>query len=713
MEAFLARLSELAGRHPWRWIAVWLVLFMSLGYFAGKAQDKLSNGGFNVPGSQSQQVVDYFQNLQSEGSQPFTFLVVAPTTAEARARAAAALAVLRRNFQIVKFTIPPFASRDGKAIAATGYAPLDQNKALALAARLKRSLQVTTGQVRTYVLGPAATYDTFQKITEKGLARAELFAAIPLVIVLLLVFGAVVAAAVPLLMAVLSVSVAFGITYFAASNTEVSIFATTMISMIGIGVAVDYSMFILARFREELRAGREVPRSVRTAMATSGTAVVFSGLTVIVSLMSILLVPVRAVQSMAAAAATVTLVAVLAAATFLPALLHLLGHRVNKLQLVDWEARAARNPDRGFWHRWVARIMERPVVAFVLAAGFLLLLTVPALRLHTQNTSLDQIPSADPIRVGSALLTDRITGPGRGREGAITVLIRTPAEPAALTQPTEALARRLASLPHVTSATVDPPLPDGYAIIVETDADPEGELSTNTIVPAVRRLVAADPIAARAEVDVGGVGAFQRDLNEEVGGDLWKVIVFVVVLAYLVLLVLLRSVLLPLKAVIMNLLSIGAAYGVVVMVFQWGWFDFAGFHSQGHIGTLNPPLILAITFGLSMDYEVFLLSRIKERYELHGSNERAVAEGIASSARIITSAAGIMAIVFGAFVLTGLPTIKEIGLGLAVAIVIDATITRLVLVPATMRLLGEWNWWLPGWLGKMLPHVAHETARPV
>jgi uncharacterized membrane protein YdfJ with MMPL/SSD domain len=714
MEPFLARLADLAGRHPWRWVAVWLVLFTSLGYFAGKAQDKLSNGGFNVPGSQSQHVVDYFQNLQSEGSQPFTFLVVAPTAAEATARLQTVRQTLQRTFPIVKFTIAPFGSRDGSALAVTGYAPLDQNRSLTLAGHLKRALQEPTGRVRTYVLGPAATYDTFQKITERGLARAELLAAIPLVIVLLLVFGAVVAAAVPLLMAVLSVSIAFGLTYFAASNTEVSIFATTMISMIGIGVAVDYSMFILARFREELRAGRQIDRSVRTAMATSGTAVAFSGLTVIVSLMSILLVPVRAVQSMAAAAATVTLVAVLAAATFLPALLHLLGHRVNALKLVDWEARAARHPDSGFWHRWVARIMRRPGVAFLLAASFLLLLTVPALRLHTENTSLDQIPAGDPIKVGSQLLTDRITGPGRGREGALSVLIRAPeGQQQGLAEAAAALARRLASLPHIVASTVDPPLPDGYVIVVQTDVDPEGETSTNQVVPAVRRLVAADPISTLAQVDVGGVGAFQRDLNEEVGGDLWKIFVFVVVLAYLVLLLLLRSVLLPLKAVIMNLLSIGAAYGVVVMIFQWGWLDFTGYHSLGHIGTLNPPLILAITFGLSMDYEVFLLSRIKERYELHGSNERAVAEGIASSARLITSAAGIMAIVFGAFVLTGLPTIKEIGVGLAVAILIDATITRLILVPATMRLLGEWNWWLPAWLGRVLPHVAHETVRPV
>jgi uncharacterized membrane protein YdfJ with MMPL/SSD domain len=175
--------------------------------------------------------------------------------------------------------------------------------------------------------------------------------------------------------------------------------------------------------------------------------------------------------------------------------------------------------------------------------------------------------------------------------------------------------------------------------------------------------------------------------------------------------VLLRSVVLPLKAVVMNLLSIGAAYGVIVVVFQWGWFDWTGYHSLGHINTLNPALMLAITFGLAMDYEVFLLARIRELYELTGDNQRAVAEGLAGSARIITSAATIMTVVFASFVLTGVPAIKEIGLGLAVAIAVDATITRLVLVPATMSLLGRWNWWLPEWLDRVLPHMAHEAPR--
>ena len=283
----------------------------------------------------------------------------------------------------------------------------------------------------------------------------------------------------------------------------------------------------------------------------------------------------------------------------------------------------------------------------------------------------------------------------------MTILIRpSDAGPAGLLQTASQFRSRLARDPLIVRATMERVGPS-MLVVGQMRVDPESSLATDTLVPRVRAWVGPHGL-------VSGVSAFNYDLNTEVGNDLWKVLALVLALSYLVLLALLRSVVLPLKAVIMNLLSIGAAYGVVVAVFQWGWFDWTGYHSLGHINTLTPPLMLAITFGLAMDYEVFLLSRIREIYERTGDNERAVAEGLAGSARIITSAATIMTVVFASFVLTGVPAIKEIGLGLAVAIAVDATITRLVLVPATMRLLGDWNWWLPNWLDRRLPHLAHE-----
>jgi RND superfamily putative drug exporter len=212
-----------------------------------------------------------------------------------------------------------------------------------------------------------------------------------------------------------------------------------------------------------------------------------------------------------------------------------------------------------------------------------------------------------------------------------------------------------------------------------------------------------------ADVNVGGETARGHDVRAQISGSMWKIVLFVLALSFLVLMVMLRSLILPLKAVLMNLLSIGAAFGVLVAVFQWGWLDgFLGFESQGALDTINVPLIFAVVFGLSMDYEVFLMSRIRERYLRHGDNERAVAEGLSSSARTISSAALIMTAVFAVFVLTGVPSIKELGLGCAVAIALDATLVRLILVPAAMKLMGDWNWWMPSWLDRALPDLSFE-----
>ena len=222
-------------------------------------------------------------------------------------------------------------------------------------------------------------------------------------------------------------------------------------------------------------------------------------------------------------------------------------------------------------------------------------------------------------------------------------------------------------------------------------------------------VVPASALAQQAEVNVGGETARGDDVRHQVGGSMWKIILFVLSLSFLVLMVMLRSLILPLKAVLMNLLSIGAAFGVLVAIFQWGWLDgFLGFESQGALDTINIPLIFAIVFGLSMDYEVFLMSRIRERYMVHGDNERAVAEGLSTSARTISSAALIMTSVFAVFVLTGVPSIKELGVGCAVAIALDATLVRLILVPAAMKLMGAWNWWFPSWLDKLIPDFSFE-----
>src|SRR4051812_10797019 len=451
MERLLARLSEIAARRGWWIVGVWAVLFVVALPFAGQLTSKLSNGGFEVPGSESLSEIHYRDQI-GLGAQPFTLLVSAPTGASARGRLGQALVQVRTGYPQLQFEDEGCASaggereqiagaslcgsKDGRTLTVTGFAAVSQNEALELAHELKNSVEVPRGRVRTFVIGPGAAYDTFQSVTTNDIDAAEAIG-IPLVIVVLvLLFGALVAASLPLALGVLSVIITFALTYAIASNTEISIYAQSMISMIGLGVAVDYSLFILARYREELAAGVGEHAAVTRAMRTSGTAVVFSGLTVIVSLGTIWLVPVRAVQSMAAGAMLVVGVAVLGAATLLPAMLHLLGRRVNRLSLpVPWARTSATPGATGFWHTFTARVMARPLVSFIGAAAFLLVLSLPALWMTTANYSVRQLPPDEPVVQGTKLLTDQVTGPGHGRAEGLVIVARPSHGPASALAP--------------------------------------------------------------------------------------------------------------------------------------------------------------------------------------------------------------------------------------------------------------------------------------
>jgi uncharacterized membrane protein YdfJ with MMPL/SSD domain len=708
MERLLVWLARAAATRRWRFVIVWVALLALALPFAGQVAGSLSNGGFDVPGSQSMQLIAA-RDAAGLGAQPFTLLVVSDDAAATTARFASAYATMRRSFPEIRFKDQSLSARGGRLRVVTGFSGLSQNAAIKLANRLIRSVAVYHGPVRTYVLGQGAVYATFQHVTQSDLQSAETIG-LPIVLVILLaLFGAAVAASLPLVLGIVSVVIALAIVRIVASQTEISVYAESMVSMIGLGVAVDYSLFVLARFREELAAGVEREEAVVRAMRTSGRAVVFSGLTVLISLGTVWIVPVRAVQSMAGSAMLVVAIAVLAAATLLPALLHILGPNVDRWRV---PLVGTGNPEGGrFWHRTTDAVMRHPIASFVAAAALLLVLASPVLALRTANTSLSQLPRGEAVVQGSNAL-ETLTGPGQGTVGALGVLAtpRAGESTASIRPLVVTLARRLAGDPDILGRRITLE-PVGTAIEIEAPLriDEEGETAVNTLVPRIRALVARSPLAGRAEIVVGGDSGFERDLNQEIGNDMPMVVVALLVLAYLVLVLMLRSLVLPLKAVVTNLLSIGASYGVLVAVFQWGWADWTGFHHLGTIGTLTPPLVLAITFGLSMDYEVFLLSRIRERYQEHGDTRRAVAEGVASSARLISSAALIMVAVFTAFVVTGVPAIKEIGLGLAIAIAVDATITRLVLVPATMVLLGDANWYMPRWLDRILPRAVSES----
>jgi uncharacterized membrane protein YdfJ with MMPL/SSD domain len=349
MERLILRTASACGRRPWWVVAIWIALLVVALPFSDKAQGVLSSGGFDVPGSQSQQAIDYLNQSGRRGAYSFSFLVDAPSAGAAQQRVADVRSAVEDHYPEIRFRTPPQVSPDGKTISFVGFAAVDQNRSLRISRDLKALIQHTEGPVRTFLLGPSANYATFQDITESGLQRAEGLSSPVILIVLLVLFGAVVAALVPAVLGALSVLITFALVYAVASHTEVSVYATTMVTMIGIGVAVDYSMFILARFREELAAGAATEAAVASAMSTSGTAVAFSGMTVVVSLASIWIVPVRAVQSMALAAIMVVAVAVLAAMTLLPAVLTLLGPRINALRMPGRRGGTGRE---GFWLRW-------------------------------------------------------------------------------------------------------------------------------------------------------------------------------------------------------------------------------------------------------------------------------------------------------------------------------------------------------------------------
>jgi RND superfamily putative drug exporter len=506
------------------------------------------------------------------------------------------------------------------------------------------------------------------------------------------VFGSFAAAVLPLALGAGAVVLTGALIYLLSLTIEMSVFVTNMASMIGIGVAVDYSLFVLARYREEIRAGRPPEEARGVALATSGLAVIFSGLTVIASLAGLFLVNTNALRSMAIGAILVVSVAMLAAATLLPVLISVLGRRawapggiVGSL-LSRRRVRRGRPVHDSFWGRWTNAVMNRPVLAVVASAAVLLALAAPALDMGITNGALRQFDEGHEMRVAVAAAA-RVGSPGDD----------APVKVVAATTDGQKLARLRADLlrdPGVDR--VDEPIVsrDGRAALLLARLDAHGESD--------RAMATIDRLRATAgdRATVGGTTATLVDFKDLVSGSMGKIVLFVLGLSFLVLLVLLRSVVLPLKAVVMNLLSVGAAYGVLTLAF-------------GEVDTITPPLVLAVVFGLSMDYEVFLLTRIRERWLATGDSRRAVAEGLATSARTITSAALIMVAVFLVFVGTGLPSIQQIGLGCAVAIAVDATLVRLVLVPAAMELLGGWNWWLPRPLERLLPEASvEELATP-
>jgi uncharacterized membrane protein YdfJ with MMPL/SSD domain len=739
MQKAMDRLTGFLERRRWLVIGVWVVLLAAALPFASHQTEHLTSGGFAVPGSGSASVDHALKDF--EGAQRSSLSVVVaqkPGGSPAAVRAA----IDRVDRVAAKLPHTELSDRaEAAAKADAGKSPIavatldvtgSQDDAADLAADLRKDLGVgdgPSGGVQSYLVGQEALWAGMQDLSKEDLAAAET-TGFPIVLLILLgVFGSLAAAALPLALGFVSVILTGAGIFFLSQATDMSVFVTNVASMIGIGVAVDYSLFVLSRYREEIRAGADPVAARRTAMRTSGVAVLFSGVTVMVSLAGLFLVDSTTIRSMAMGAIIVVAISILAAVTFLPALMHVLGRRAYSrgrsamvvallARNLRWRRRRAgsTHPDQiraGFWQRWTDAVMKRPVLAAVLSASVLLVLAIPALSLEFGDGALRQFPKGNETRVGTELAAKKLGAVAASPTDIVATLDRGTAGDPANRAAVRHYFKQLAADPEVAKVFPAQPSRDGRAVkfAVAPRHDAESPQARELVGRLRHSASRGDGLARVADLQVGGATATVEDFQDLVSGSMWKIALFVLTFSYLVLFLLLRSVLLPLKAVLMNLLSVGAAYGVLVAVFQYGWFDgITGYQSLGYINTITPPFLLAIVFGLSMDYEVFLLTRIRERYDATGDTRTAVAEGLARSAATISSAALIMVAVFAVFAGTGVPSIKEIGLGLAVAIALDATLVRLVLVPATMEIMGEWNWWLPRPLARVLPEASFEAS---
>jgi RND superfamily putative drug exporter len=699
----LERLASACFRHRWRVLALWVVALVGLFALEGAFGGAFADGG-RLPGTDSQKAYDLARQEMPNLTDDSATVVFHDAGGLDRPATAAAVRSYLDQVRALPgidavtspFDAPEQRSADGTiAFASVDFASdiSSETTAAAMAEKAKA--------LRHPGLEVAFGGGVFQQVEVPASETVGLLAA---AVILLIAFGSVVAMGLPLLTAIAGVMASMAALGLWSAAVPTPDFTTQVAMMIGIGVGIDYALFIVTRYRAALARGATPHDATVEAMGTAGRAVVFAGCTVMISLLGLLLMRLSFLEGLALGTSTAVLVAVLAAVTLLPALLGLVGKRIDRLSI--HRRRADRAQRETLAHRWARRVQRRPVAFAVAGAGALVLLAAPVVSMRLAVADAGNDPAGSTTRQAYDLLAK---GFGPGLNGPLVLVFETPNATAAAAVP--AALDAVAHTPGVVLVTPPQPSPSGAieSAQVFPSTAPQSEV-TGQLVRHLRNDVLPGALESSGAVaHVGGQTASDIDFSSVLAERLPWFIGAVLVLSFLLLLAVFRSVLVPLKAVVMNLLSIGAAYGVMVAVFQWGWFgSLLGVSGGAPIEPWAPMMLFAIVFGLSMDYEVFLLSSIKEEYDRSGDNSRAVVEGLASTARVITAAAAIMVCVFGSFVVADARAIKLIGLGLAIAVLIDATLVRMVLVPATMELLGRTNWWLPRWLDRLVPRLTVE-----
>jgi uncharacterized membrane protein YdfJ with MMPL/SSD domain len=554
--------------------------------------------------------------------------------------------------------------------------------------------------------GDASTQQQINKVVQDDFGKALITSLPVTLIILMIAFGALVAAGVPLLLALTAVLATIGIMgplSHVIGGVDNSI--NEVILLIGLAVGVDYSMFYLRREREEREAGRSEEAALAAAAATSGRAVLVSGFTVMIAMAGMYLAGTPTFQSFATGTILVVAVALVGSLTVLPAILSWLGDRVEKGGIPIIKNQAWNAGESGAWAKVLNPVLRHPVISLVLAGGLLILIALPALRLHTANENVESLPQD----VSSIQTYNRIQDafPGGGIPAVVVVSSDSGPTPQVRQGIARLVAEAKASSSFKSPITFDT-FPDKTVTQVNIPIVGDGtDSKSNTALDELRDDIIPATIGSVPGVtaDVTGFTAESKDFNDTSKSHLPLVFGFVLTAAFLLLLFTFRSIVIPIKAIILNLLSVGAAYGVIVWIFQDGHLEsFLGFHSSGAIISWMPLFLFVVLFGLSMDYHVFILTRIRESYDRGMPTDEAVAHGIKTTAGVVTSAAVVMVAVFAVFATLSLVFFKELGVGLGVAVLIDATLVRAVLLPASMTLLGDWNWYLPRWL-EWLPHV--------
>ena len=560
--------------------------------------------------------------------------------------------------------------------------------------------------------GAASIAHESNELATEDLEKGERIGIPVALIILLALFGAVVASLIPLGLGIVSIIVALGIAALIGQGFELVFFVTLMITMIGLAVGIDYSLFIVSRFREELERGLEKREAVARAGATAGSAVLFSGLTVVIALCGMLIIPATFFQSLGIGAIVVVLVTLAATLTLLPAVLSLLGDKVNFLSIPFFRRRRSSDNEteqHGFWEATTRIVTKVPIVSFLIVAVPMIVAIVFYFDINTGINGVDTFPEGAETREAFFVLEEEFSF---GLVNPVEIVVDGDISDPGVQEAIGKLEAALVEDPRfpIPPSLIPGPSGDLALLTVAVHGEPSGQDAVDAVKLIRESLVPAAFDGVAATVFVGGVTAVSADLFDIV--DLYTPIVFAFVLglSFLILLLVFRSIVIPIKAVVMNLLSVGTAYGLLVLVFQKGVAtDLLGFQHAEVIDAWIPLFLFTILFGLSMDYHVFLLSRIRERYDQTGNNAEAVAYGLRSTASIITGAALIMVAVFGAFAAGETIINQQVGFGLAVAIFLDATLVRSVLVPASMEMLGRGNWYLPSWLA-WLPDVRVEPA---